>query len=69
MPEALEKMVGAVARVDLVAGEPVTTTKLQHPGTAGFMSVMLTPGMRAVSSRSRPRSRPAASSSQTTAST
>lgn len=48
-PEALEKMVGAVARYDLVAGEPVTTSKLMHPGTAGFMAVMLTPGMRAVS--------------------
>jgi len=47
--DALEKMVGAVARFDIVAGEPLTTTKLQHPGTAGFMSVMLTPGMRAVS--------------------
>lgn len=47
--EALEKMVGTVARFDIVAGEPVTKTKLQHPGTAGFMSVMLTPGMRAVS--------------------
>ena len=47
--EALEKMVGAVARFDIVAGEPITKTKLQHPGTAGFMSVMLTPGMRAVS--------------------
>ncbi|MEY4783216.1 MAG: hypothetical protein RIR41_1151 [Pseudomonadota bacterium] len=47
--EALEKMVGAVARFDIVAGEPVTKTKLQHPGTAGFMSVMLRPGMRAVS--------------------
>lgn len=47
--EALEKMVGAVARFDIVKGEPITKTKLQHPGTAGFMSVMLTPGMRAVS--------------------
>src|SRR5262249_20662649 len=48
-PEALEKMVGAVARFDLVIGEPVTHSKLVHPGTSGFMSVMLTPGMRAVS--------------------
>lgn len=48
-PEGLEKMVGAVARYDLVVGEPVTTSKLMHPGTAGFMAVMLTPGMRAVS--------------------
>ena len=48
-PDALEKMVGAVARQDLVNGEPVTLTKLVQPGTSGFMSVMLTPGMRAVS--------------------
>ena len=48
-PEALEKMVGAVARIDLAAGEPVTPGKLVHPGSSGFMSVMLTPGMRAVS--------------------
>jgi pilus assembly protein CpaB len=48
-PEALEKMVGAVARQDLVIGEPVTHAKLVQPGTSGFMSVMLTPGMRAVS--------------------
>ena len=47
--DALEKMVGAVARQELVVGEPVTATKLVQPGTAGFMSVMLTPGMRAVS--------------------
>jgi pilus assembly protein CpaB len=48
-PEALEKMVGAVARFELVEGEPVTHSKLQHPGTSGFMAVMLTPGMRAAS--------------------
>jgi len=48
-PEGLEKMVGAVARVDLAQGEPATHNKLVHPGSSGFMSVMLTPGMRAVS--------------------
>lgn len=48
-PESLEKMVGAVARYDLAVGEPVTVQKLVHPGTAGFMAVMLTPGMRAAS--------------------
>lgn len=48
-PDGLEKLVGAVARQELVAGEPVTVTKLVQPGTSGFMSVMLTPGMRAVS--------------------
>jgi pilus assembly protein CpaB len=46
-PEALEKMVGAVARFDLVEGEPVTATKLVQPGDKSFMSAMLTPGMRA----------------------
>lgn len=46
--EALEKMVGAVARFELVEGEPVTATKLVHPGGSGFMSVMLSPHMRAV---------------------
>jgi pilus assembly protein CpaB len=46
--EALEKMVGAVARFDLVEGEPVTATKLVHPNGTGFMSVMLNPNMRAV---------------------
>ncbi|MFT3723664.1 MAG: Flp pilus assembly protein CpaB [Hyphomonadaceae bacterium] len=48
-PEALEKMVGAVSRYPFVEGEPVTNAKLQHPGTSGFMAVMLSPGMRAVS--------------------
>jgi hypothetical protein len=54
---------------ELVKGEPVTIAKLVHPGTAGFMAVMLTPGMRAVRSRSKLRRRLAASSSRTTAST
>jgi pilus assembly protein CpaB len=47
--EGLEKMVGAVARFELVEGEPVTATKLVHPGDQSFMAAMLTPGMRAVS--------------------
>jgi len=47
--EALEKMVGAVARFDVVAGEPITRAKLLHADAAGFMAAMLTPGMRAVS--------------------
>ncbi|MEZ6031385.1 MAG: Flp pilus assembly protein CpaB [Hyphomonadaceae bacterium] len=55
-PEALDKMIGAVARADLVKGEPVTTAKLVHPGTTGFMSVMLTPGMRAVAIEIEPES-------------
>jgi pilus assembly protein CpaB len=47
-PEALEKMVGAVARFELVEGEPVTKSKLIHPGDSSFMAAMLSPGTRAV---------------------
>lgn len=47
--EGLEKMVGAVALFDLVEGEPITKTKLIHPGDQSFMAAMLTPGMRAIS--------------------
>jgi pilus assembly protein CpaB len=47
-PEALEKMVGAVARFEMVEGEPITNTKLIHPGDSSFMAAMLKPGTRAV---------------------
>jgi pilus assembly protein CpaB len=40
---------GAVARAPIVAGEPLTNTKIVHSDAASFMSAMLTPGMRAVS--------------------
>jgi pilus assembly protein CpaB len=48
-PEALEKMVGAVARFSFVEGEPITATKLVQPGDSSFMAAMLSPGMRATS--------------------
>ncbi|MBI1361947.1 MAG: Flp pilus assembly protein CpaB [Alphaproteobacteria bacterium] len=48
-PDALEKSVGAVAKVAMVEGEPVTAAKIAHPGDGGWMSAMLEPGMRAVS--------------------
>jgi pilus assembly protein CpaB len=44
-PEALEKMAGAVARFDMVEGEPVTITKAVHPGDASSMAAMLNPNM------------------------
>jgi pilus assembly protein CpaB len=47
-PEALEKMVGAVARFEIVEGEPITSTKFVHPGDSSFMAAMLTQGTRAV---------------------
>lgn len=47
--DALEKSVGAVARVDMVEGEPIVASKIVHVGDSGFMSAVLRPGMRAVS--------------------
>lgn len=44
-PEALEKMAGAVARFDMVEGEPITLTKAVHPGDASSMAAMLNPNM------------------------
>ncbi len=38
-----------VARAPLIAGEPLTATKIVHADAASFMSASLTPGMRAVS--------------------
>ena len=40
---------GTVARTSLVAGEPLSTTKIVHADAAGFMAAQLSPGMRAVS--------------------
>jgi len=40
---------GTVVRAPVVAGEPLTATKLIHADQAGLMSATLTPGMRAVS--------------------
>jgi pilus assembly protein CpaB len=46
-PEQIVK--GTVARAPIVAGEPLTSTKIVHSESAGFMSATVTPGMRAVS--------------------
>lgn len=47
-PDAMRGYVGAVARVEIAQGEPITGRRLVHPGQAGFMAAMLAPGMRAV---------------------
>lgn len=49
-----ESLVGAVARSAMVAGEPVTETKIVRAGGSGLMAAVLTPGMRAVSMRIAP---------------
>ena len=49
MPNATTDLVGAVARIPIAKGEPITAGKLVKPGEQGFMAAMLTPGYRAVS--------------------
>lgn len=48
-PDPAKFTQGAVVRTHMVAGEPVTATKIAHSDTAGFLASQLTPGMRAVS--------------------
>jgi pilus assembly protein CpaB len=48
-PDALEKSVGAVARIAMAEGEPIVPNKIAHPGEGGWMSAIIAPGMRAVS--------------------
>lgn len=46
---AIADFEGAVARRDLLPGEPVTAEILVRPGERGFLAAVLEPGMRAVS--------------------
>jgi pilus assembly protein CpaB len=48
-PDVNRVVSGVVAREPLVAGEPLTASKIVHADGAGFMAAMVTPGMRAVS--------------------
>jgi pilus assembly protein CpaB len=48
-PDVGRAISGVVAREPLVAGEPLTESKIVHADGAGFMAAEVTPGMRAVS--------------------
>lgn len=52
----LEDFVGAVARLPVAAGEPVTEGRVVVPGNSGFLAAVLQPGMRAVSVAINPTS-------------
>lgn len=41
--------IGAVVRSAIAAGEPVTDSRVVHPGDRGFLAAVLEPGKRAVS--------------------
>jgi pilus assembly protein CpaB len=48
--KASEKdLVGAVVRSPLYVGEPITRSRVVHPGEQGFLAAVLEPGKRAVS--------------------
>ena len=45
----LEDYVGTVVRATINEGEPLTDTRVVHPGDRGFLAAVLEPGKRAVS--------------------
>jgi len=48
-PTAVEDLTNSVVRLSMVENEPVLPHKIVQKGEAGYMSALLTPGMRAVS--------------------
>jgi pilus assembly protein CpaB len=51
--EMLHKLSGSVARAPMLAGEPVTESKLIKPGQGGVLAAILPQGMRAISTKIR----------------
>ncbi|HXF53732.1 MAG TPA: Flp pilus assembly protein CpaB [Hyphomicrobiaceae bacterium] len=50
-PNAIQEFTGAIARVPVLAGEPITASKLVKPGSGGVLAAILPAGMRAVSTK------------------
>src|SRR5882757_10396516 len=48
-PEAITEIVGSIARMAFIAGEPIREQKLVKANGSGFMAAILPSGMRAVS--------------------
>ena len=48
-PEAITQIVGSIARMPFIAGEPIREQKLVKANGSGFMAAILPTGMRAVS--------------------
>jgi pilus assembly protein CpaB len=50
-PNAMKDYTGAISRVPILAGEPITDNKLIKAGTGGVLAAILPPGMRAISTK------------------
>jgi pilus assembly protein CpaB len=53
-PDAAAKLVGSIARIPFIAGEPIRDAKLVSLNGTGFMAAILPSGMRAVSTAITP---------------
>jgi len=47
-PDVTKAISGAVARMPLMAGQPITEATIVRAGAAGYMAATVTPGMRAI---------------------
>jgi pilus assembly protein CpaB len=52
-PDAVTKLSGSIARAPMLAGEPITPTKLVRAGQGGVLAAILPAGMRAISTKIR----------------
>jgi pilus assembly protein CpaB len=50
-PNAVRELKGSIARASIIAGEPITETKLISAGKGGVLAAILPAGMRAISTR------------------
>jgi len=50
-PAALNNTLGETVRAHVEMGEPITSAKLVKAGSAGYMAAMMSPGMRAISTK------------------
>ncbi len=50
-PNAMRELRGSIARSPIIAGEPITETKLISAGKGGVLAAILPAGMRAISTR------------------
>ena len=50
-PNAMTQLAGSIARAPIMAGEPITQTKLVKAGQGGVLAAILPAGMRAISTR------------------